>query len=190
MRLNGIQRLLETGLIVSTFTALFTLCALISFEPSDPGWSQTGEYLEVKNITGTVGAWLADILLLTFGWLAFFVPAGVQVLGYLLFKKPHKLFQLDFVTLALRLIGLILFVCSASAISSINFNDIFYVSSGGVIGDVISSAMLPAFNFTGTSILLLCFFFAGITLLTGVSWVEFVDYLGEKVVSFVKYLHY
>jgi len=183
MRLNGIQRLLETGLIVSTFTALFTLCALISFDPSDPAWSQTGEYLEVKNITGTAGAWVADILLVSFGWMAFLVPAAIQLAGYLLFKKPHKLFHLDYVTLALRLIGLVLFVSSASAISSINFDDIYHVSSGGFIGDVVRDAMIPAFKFTGTSIILLCFFFAGLTLMTGVSWVEFVDYIGEKVIQ-------
>ena len=79
-------------------------------------------------------------------------------------------------------IGFALFITSATAISSINFDDIYNFSSGGVVGDVIASAMMPAFNFTGTSILLLCFFFAGLTLLTGVSWVQFVDYLGDLIV--------
>ncbi|OHU87916.1 MULTISPECIES: DNA translocase FtsK [Pseudoalteromonas] len=188
MRLNGVQRLLETGLIISTATAIFILCALISFDPADPAWSQTSEYVQVKNITGSAGAWVADILLVSLGWLAFLVPAGIQVLGYLLFKKPHKILQLDYTTLGLRVIGLTLFVTSASAISSINFDDIFSVSSGGVVGDVVAGAMMPAFNFTGTSILLLCFFFAGLTLLTGVSWVEFVDYLGAKVVQFFRWI--
>ncbi|KZN33199.1 DNA translocase FtsK [Pseudoalteromonas luteoviolacea] len=188
MRLNGVQRLLETGLIVSTAAAIFTLCALISFDPADPAWTQAGEFVKVNNITGAAGAWVADILLLSFGWLAFLVPAAMQLFGYLIFKKPHKLLQLDYTTLGLRLIGATLFIASASAISSINFDDIYTFSSGGVVGDIVAGAMMPAFNFTGTSILLLCFFFAGITLLTGVSWVEAVDYLGEKVVNFIKYL--
>ncbi|WP_105168463.1 DNA translocase FtsK [Pseudoalteromonas sp. T1lg23B] len=188
MRLNGVQRLLETGLIISTAAAIFILCALISFDPADPAWSQTSEYVQVNNITGSAGAWVADILLVSLGWLAFLVPAAIQILGYLVFKKPHKILQLDYTTLGLRVIGLTLFVTSASAISSINFDDIFSVSSGGVVGDVVAGAMMPAFNFTGTSILLLCFFFAGLTLLTGVSWVEFVDYLGEKVVQLFRWL--
>ncbi|NOU49406.1 DUF87 domain-containing protein [Pseudoalteromonas sp. JBTF-M23] len=188
MRLNGVQRLLETGLIISTAAAIFILCALISFDPADPAWSQTSEYVQVNNITGSAGAWVADILLVSLGWLAFLVPAAIQILGYLLFKKPHKILQLDYTTLGLRVIGLTLFITSASAISSINFDDIFSVSSGGVVGDVVAGAMMPAFNFTGTSILLLCFFFAGLTLLTGVSWVEFVDYLGAKVVQLFKWL--
>ncbi|ASM50155.1 DNA segregation ATPase FtsK/SpoIIIE, S-DNA-T family [Pseudoalteromonas espejiana DSM 9414] len=188
MRLNGVQRLLETGLIISTFAAIFILCALISFDPADPAWSQTGEFRNVKNITGTAGAWIADILLLTFGWLAYLVPAAIQLFGYLLFKQPHRILQLDYTTLALRVIGFALFITSATAISSINFDDIYNFSSGGVVGDVIASAMMPAFNFTGTSILLLCFFFAGLTLLTGVSWVEFVDYLGDLVVRAYRYI--
>ncbi|MEO2265970.1 DNA translocase FtsK 4TM domain-containing protein [Pseudoalteromonas sp. YIC-656] len=183
MRLNGVQRLLETGLIISTAFAIFILCALISFDAADPSWSQTGEFMEVSNITGTAGAWLADILLFSFGWLAFLVPAAIQMFGYFAFKRPHQVLRLDYITLALRLIGLVLFVLSACAISSINFDDIFYFSSGGVVGDVIASAMMPAFNFTGTSILLLCFFFAGLTLLTGISWVQFVDTLGAWVMS-------
>ena len=188
MRLNGVQRLLETGLIISTFAAIFILCALISFDPADPSWSQTGEFRNVSNITGTAGAWIADILLLTFGWLAYLVPAAIQLFGYLLFKQPHRILQLDYVTLSLRVIGFALFITSATAISSINFDDIYNFSSGGVVGDVIASAMMPTFNFTGTSILLLCFFFAGLTLLTGVSWVDFVDYLGDLVVRLYRFI--
>ena len=188
MRLNGVQRLLETGLIISTFAAIFILCALISFDPADPSWSQTGEFRNVKNITGTAGAWVADILLLTFGWLAYLVPAAIQLFGYLLFKQPHRILQLDYTTLALRVIGFALFITSATAISSINFDDIYNFSSGGVVGDVIATAMMPAFNFTGTSILLLCFFFAGLTLLTGVSWVDFVDYLGDLMVRLYRFI--
>jgi S-DNA-T family DNA segregation ATPase FtsK/SpoIIIE len=189
MRLNGVQRLLETGLIVSTFSAIFILCALVSFDPADPSWSQTGEFLHVKNITGSTGAWIADILLFSFGWLAFFIPVAIQALGYIFFKKPHKILQLDYLTLGLRVVGLVFFVTTAAAISSINFDDIFYFSSGGVVGDVIANAMMPAFNFTGTSLFLLCFFFAGLTLLTGVSWVQFVDVLGEYAVKFGALLH-
>ncbi|MBB1294432.1 MULTISPECIES: DNA translocase FtsK [Pseudoalteromonas] len=187
MRLNGVQRLLETGLIISTFAAIFILCALVSFDPADPSWSQTG-YDNVRNITGAAGAWIADILLLTFGWLAYFVPAALQIFGYLLFKQPHRIFQLDYTTLSLRVIGFALFITSATAISSINFDDIYNFSSGGVVGDVIASAMMPAFNFTGTSILLLCFFFAGLTLLTGVSWVQCVDFIGDLIMRGYRFI--
>lgn len=188
MRLNGVQRLLEAGLIITTAVAAFILVALLSFDPADPSWSQTGDYIKVKNLTGTAGAWVADLLYFSFGWLALIIPVIVQGLGYLLFKKTHQVFKLDYLTLSLRVIGLILFIVSSTAISSINFDDFYQFSSGGVIGDVFANAMLPAFNFTGTSIILLCFFFSSLTLLTGVSWVDFVDLLGKQTVSFAKWL--
>lgn len=179
MRLNGVQRLLEAGLILTTAFAAFVLVALLTFDPIDPSWSQTGDYIKVKNMTGTAGAWTADLLYFSFGWLALLVPVIIQVIGYLLFKKTHQVFKLDYLTLSLRVVGLVLFVVSSTAISSINFDDFYEFSSGGVIGDVFANAMLPTFNFTGTSIILLCFFFSSLTLLTGVSWVQFVDQVGR-----------
>ncbi|WP_372769564.1 DNA translocase FtsK [Pseudoalteromonas sp.] len=179
MRLNGVQRLLEAGLILTTALAAFVLVALLTFDPVDPSWSQTGDYIKVKNLTGTAGAWTADLLYFSFGWLALIAPVIIQGIGYLLFKKTHQVFKLDYLTLSLRVVGLVLFVISSTAISSINFDDFYEFSSGGVIGDVFANAMLPTFNFTGTSIILLCFFFSSLTLLTGVSWVQFVDQIGR-----------
>ncbi|AIY65518.1 DNA translocase FtsK [Pseudoalteromonas piratica] len=188
MRLNGVQRLLEAGLILTTALAAFVLVALLTFDPVDPSWSQTGDYIKVKNLTGTAGAWTADLLYFSFGWLALLVPVIIQGLGYLLFKKTHQVFKLDYLTLSLRVVGLVLFVISSTAISSINFDDFYEFSSGGVIGDVFANAMLPAFNFTGTSIILLCFFFSSLTLLTGVSWVQFVDQIGQLAMNAVVYI--
>lgn len=203
MRLNGVQRLLETGLIVSTFSAIFILCALVSLIHQNPSWSQTGEFPRVKNVTGSTGAWIADALLSWLGWLAFVIPVAIQAFGYILFKKPHKILHLDYFTLGLRVVGLVLFITTAAAISSINFDNLFYSSSsgiysssggahflsGGLVGDVIANAMLPAFSFTGTSLFLLCFFFTGLTLLTGISWIQFVDVLGEYAVKLASFLH-
>lgn len=110
MRLNGVQRLLETGLIISTALAAFILCALISFDPADPSWSQTGEFIKVKNITGTAGAWFADIFII-YLWLArfFLCLRRFNYLAICFLKKPHKLLQLDYMTLGLRLLGMVFF---------------------------------------------------------------------------------
>ncbi|MDB2331557.1 DNA translocase FtsK 4TM domain-containing protein, partial [Alteromonas sp.] len=57
-------------------------------------------------------------------------------------------------------------------------NDIYNFSAGGFLGDVISSALVPYFNIPGTILLLLCFFCTGFTLLTGVSWLSIIDWVG------------
>lgn len=186
--LNGVQRLLEVGLILFTCFALFLLLALLTFDPADPSWSQTGYQHSVHNYAGPVGAWLADLLLFSFGWIAYLLPFLVAFAGYLLFKRFHHVMSLDYLILGLRLIGLVLTLLSATAISSMNFNDIYYFSSGGVIGDVVSAALLPAFNFIGTVLLLLCGFATGLTLMTGISWLTVADALGAACYSGVRFL--
>ncbi|WP_333609248.1 DNA translocase FtsK [Arsukibacterium sp.] len=176
--LNGIQRLLEAGLILFSALALFILLALLSFDAADASWSQTGYQTEVRNYAGPIGAWLADILLFSFGWLAYVMPLLLALSGYLLFKRFHDLLSLDYLILGLRLLGLLLTLFCATAISSMNFNDIYYFSSGGALGDMVSSKLEPYFNFIGTSLILLCGLAAGLTLMTGISWLTVADAIG------------
>jgi DNA segregation ATPase FtsK/SpoIIIE, S-DNA-T family len=176
--LNGVQRLLEVGLILFSGFGIFLLLALLSFDPADPSWSQTGYQTSIHNYAGPIGAWLADLLLFSFGWIAYLIPLLVALCGYLLFKRFHDLLQLDYLILGLRIVGLVLTLLTATAISSMNFNDIYFFSSGGVIGDVVSGALLPYFNFIGTILLLLCGFATGLTLMTGISWLTVADALG------------
>lgn len=180
--LNGMQRLSEVGLILSFGFAAFMLLALMSFDPADPSWSQAGYQTVVHNYAGPKGAWIADILLFTFGWIAYLVPPLVAFAGYLLTRRAKALMEMDYLILGLRLIGLVLTILCASAISSINFNDIFYFSSGGVVGDVVASMLMPNFNFIGTILLLLCGLSTGLTLATGISWVTVADELGALTV--------
>ncbi|MGI5310265.1 DNA translocase FtsK 4TM domain-containing protein [Rheinheimera sp. WS51] len=186
--LNGVQRLLEVGLILFSGMALFILLALLSFDPADPSWSQTGYQNTVNNYTGPFGAWLADLLLLYFGWIAYLVPFMVAGAGFLLFKRFHNLLQLDYLILGLRLIGIVLTVVTATAISSLNFNDIFYFSSGGVVGDVVSHLLMPHLNFIGTSVVLLCGFATGLTFMTGISWLTVADAIGALCFAAIKLL--
>ncbi len=176
--LSGIQRLLEGGLIFCCMVATFILLALSSFHSSDPGWSQSHFDGEIKNLTGAVGAWLADVLFYFFGYTAYIIPVIIALTGWLLFKRIHKLLEIDYFSVGLRLIGFLLIMFSLAALASMNANDIYEFSAGGVSGDVIGSAMLPYFNQLGTTLLLLCFVGAGFTLLTGVSWLTIIDAIG------------
>ncbi|KLO02744.1 cell division protein FtsK [Morganella morganii] len=61
-KISSGRRLLEAVLIVIGLCAVFLLVALLSFNPSDPSWSQTNWHEPVKNLAGSIGAWFADIL--------------------------------------------------------------------------------------------------------------------------------
>ncbi|PTA50330.1 cell division protein FtsK [Shewanella morhuae] len=176
--LTGLQRLLEGGLIICCVLATYILLALTSFSPSDPGWSQSHFQGDIKNWTGAVGAWIADILLYFFGVTAYIMPLIVASTGWLMFKRAHHLLEVDYFSVALRLIGFLLIILGFSALASMNANNIYEFSAGGVAGDVIGQSMLPYFNKLGTTLLLLCFLGSGFTLLTGISWLTVVEKIG------------
>ncbi|MCP3427433.1 DNA translocase FtsK [Opacimonas viscosa] len=180
--LSGTQRIYETFMIVFTIIALFLFLALMSFHQADPGWSQTGLQPSIQNWMGPVGAKLADLCFFTFGFLAYTLPFGFAFLGWFAFQQVKNILQLDFLNIGLRVIGLLFVVIGLSGLASINFDDMYYFSAGGLFGDVISQALLPYFNLTGTTLLLLAFFLTGFTLLSGISWITVVDSLGACVI--------
>ena len=186
--LNGIQRLVEVGLIIFIGLSAFMLLALLSFDPADPSWSQTGYHTDIQNFAGPVGARTADVLFAVFGWLSYLFPPFFGFCGYLLFKRFKDLISIDYLILGLRLLGLLVTVITACAISSINFDDFFIYSSGGVVGDVIVGILLPNLNFVGSSLLLLCGFCVGLTMLTGISWLTVADELGRFVMDCYHFL--
>lgn len=175
--MTGAQRLLEVGLLLSSAVALLLLIALFTFDPHDPGWSQSTGHATIHNAAGSVGAWLADLLLFVWGWIAFTIPFLVAFIGWLCFRRAHAIEQVDFFTLALRVTGFVMMMLACSALASMNFDDVYYFSSGGVVGDLVSQALIPILNLPGTVLLLLATTLAGFTLSTGISLI----WVSEKV---------
>ncbi|NQZ28450.1 MAG: DNA translocase FtsK 4TM domain-containing protein [Colwellia sp.] len=181
-QLTGVQRLLEAGLLFFTVFAMFMMLALFSFDPADPGWAQTGYQTEVRNLGGSVGAYLSDLFLNLFGLIAYSLPFVIAIVGWLLFQRFHVLLTLDYLTLGLKLIGFFMFYLGVTSLASMNFDDIFYFSAGGILGDVLSETLLPYFSFVGSTLLFLLFTCAGFVLLTGFSWLKFIDCVGQYAI--------
>jgi len=178
-RLTAVQRVLEVGMIVTTAFALFLFIALMTFDSADPGWSQTGFTDQINNSAGPAGAWLADIMLWVFGFIAYLFPYAIALVGWFVFQKSKDILEFDYGTIALRVIGSLLCMLGAAGLASINFDDLATVSSGGMVGEAISHALIPFFSIVGTNLLLLCFLATGFTLVTGISWLTIIDGLGE-----------
>ncbi len=187
-QLSGVQRLLETGLLFFSVFAMFIMLALFSFDPADPGWAQTGYQTPIRNLGGAVGAYLSDLLLNLFGFIAYSLPFIIAIIGWLLFQKFHQLMQLDYLTLALKLIGFIMFYLGITSLASMNFDDLFYFSAGGILGDVLSETLLPYFSFVGTTLVSVMFTCAGFVLLTGFSWLNFIDNVGKYTIATVLFI--
>ncbi|ASP50086.1 cell division protein FtsK [Cognaticolwellia beringensis] len=166
---------------------MFIMLALFSFDPADPGWSQTGYQSPVRNLGGAVGAYLSDLLLNLFGLIAYSLPFVIAITGWLLFQKYHQLIRLDYLTLGLKFIGFILFYIGITSIASMNFDDVFYFSAGGILGDVLSNSLLPYFSFVGSTLLFVTFCGSGFVLLTGISLLNAIDRVGEYAIHAIEY---
>ncbi len=187
-KLNGVQRLLEAGLLFFSVFAMYIMLALFSFDPADPGWSQTGYQTPVRNLGGSVGAYFSDLLLNLFGCVAYSLPFLIAITGWLLFQKYHKLMQLDYLTLGLKFIGFIMLFIGVTSLASMNFDDVFYFSAGGILGDWLSHNFLPYFSFIGSTLLFLMFTCSGLVLLTGWSWLKFIDLIGAYTITGAQFL--
>ncbi|NKF50591.1 DUF87 domain-containing protein [Shewanella sp. WXL01] len=184
--LSGLQRLLEGGLIICCMLATYVLLALSSFNPNDPGWSQSHFQGEIHNWTGAVGAWVADVLFYFFGFIAYLIPVIIASTGWFIFNRAHKLLEIDYFSVGLRIIGFLLMILALAALASMNGENIYVFSAGGVAGDVIGQAMQPYFNTLGTTLLLLCFIGAGFTLATGISWLTIIELTGFATIWLAK----
>lgn len=182
-KLSSGRRLLEAVLIVVAIFAIYLMAALVSFNPSDPSWSQTAWHEPIHNLGGGVGAWMADTLFFTFGVLAYAIPPIMLLLCWAAYRQRGNGEYIDYFALSLRLIGTLALVLTSCGLAALNVDDLYYFASGGVIGSLLSNAMLPWFNGIGATLGLLCVWAAGLTLFTGWSWLVIAERIGGVVLG-------
>lgn len=187
-RLNGVERLKECGLILAVLASVLLAVSLFTFNPADPSWSQTAWGSNIHNAGGLLGSWVADTLFFVFGSLAYPIPFLLTLGAWITLRKRSADEPIDFMLWGTRLLGLIVLMLTSCALADINFDDLWYFSSGGVIGDVITSLSLPTLNVLGTTLAMLFLWGAGFTLLTGISWLRIVERLGEKCIEGFQWL--
>lgn len=181
--LSSRRRLLEASLIIVALSAIYLMVALLSFNPSDPSWSQTAWHEPIHNIGGRVGAWLADTLFFIFGVMAYAIPPVILGLCWIAFRQRNAHEYFDYFAVALRLIGVLALVVTTCGLAAMNADDIWYFASGGVIGSLLSTAMSPWFSGAGGTLTLLFVWAAGLTLYTGWSWLTIAEKIGYVVMS-------
>ena len=182
-KLSSGRRLLEAMLILCSLFAIWLMAALLSFNPSDPSWSQTAWHEPIHNLGGVPGAWLADTLFFIFGVMAYTIP--VIIIGGCWFAWRHQENDeyIDYFAVSLRLIGALALILTSCGLAAINADDIWYFASGGVIGSLLSTTLQPLLHSSGGTIALLCIWAAGLTLFTGWSWVSIAEKLGGGILS-------
>ncbi|KAA0321730.1 DNA translocase FtsK [Salmonella enterica subsp. enterica serovar Typhimurium] len=186
-KLSSGRRLLEALLILIALFAVWLMAALLSFNPSDPSWSQTAWHEPIHNLGGAPGAWLADTLFFIFGVMAYTIP--VIIVGGCWFAWRHQSTDdyIDYFAVSLRLIGVLALILTSCGLAAINADDIWYFASGGVISSLLSTTLQPLLHSSGGTIMLLCIWAAGLTLFTGWSWVSIAEKLGGWLLNILTF---
>jgi len=176
------QRIREAGMLLSLALGGYMLVSLLSYDAGDPAWSHSGVNDQVMNFGGSAGAWLSDLLLYLFGYMAYLLPIMLFYNAVLLVKtqliSPEDRYQM----LAVRWSGFTLTLISGCALSSLHFGlggGVVPLDAGGILGQITGVNFSNSLGFLGATVLHLALFLAGVTLFTGLSWLAVVDHTGR-----------
>jgi|CXWL01.1.fsa_nt_gi S-DNA-T family DNA segregation ATPase FtsK/SpoIIIE len=187
-----VARLLrESAWLILVGAALYLILIFFSYDRGDAGWSHSGDVNQLQNAGGHVGAWLADLLLYLFGvsawwWVVFFLSAVTWS-----YHRIDVAGIFDRHSLLLSAAGFLLLLSASSGLESLRFYTInisLPLMPGGMLGSTISHYLSQILGFTGATLTLLILIAVGFSQFTGLSWVRFVEKIGESVEIFLLFI--
>ena len=178
-----VRLLREAWWLAAVGLGLYLGMILVTYTPTDPGWSRTGTGDAIANAGGEFGAWLSDLLLYLFGisawaWVGlalFLIWWGYRRIGEQKTESEHHH------GLAITLTGFLVFLLSSSALEAMRFHSLkatLPLSAGGALGEALSGLIQRVFGFDGGTVILLLAWGAGLSLFTGLSWLSFSEQIG------------
>lgn len=178
------KRLKEGGFLLLLAIAAYLLMALLSYSPDDPSWVYESSKRHADNAGGLVGAWIASVLFMLFGQVAFVFPLMIAWGGWLMFRERDEAHHSIHLRVA-RWIGFLLVLLTATSIAALHFGAVEGLPEGpgGILGKAIANAGKAVLNADGASLLLLALLLVGFTLFTGISWLALMDWIGGFVLN-------
>ncbi|ACO78994.1 Cell division protein FtsK [Azotobacter vinelandii CA] len=179
------SRLKEGALIALSALSLYLWMALLTYDPSDPGWTHSSSVAQVQNAAGRTGAWFADILFMALGYFAYLFPLLLVIKTAQAFRARHEPWPWSGWLLSWRLIGLAILVPAGAALAYIHFHSApgLPASAGGALGEVLGKLALDALNVQGSTLIFLALFLFGLTVFADLSWFKVMDLTGKIVLD-------
>ena len=182
----------EGALLVISAMAIYLLVSIASYHPGDPGWSNAGGVDRVANRGGVAGAWLADVLLYLFGFMAYLFPVMIGYAGWLAYRGMKAASgEFDASHFVTRAAGCVVTICAGCGLATLYYHGpaAFPVDAGGIIGSFVGSGLAGVVNPLGGTLFLLALFLTGVTLFTGMSWLQVMDETGRFTIALAARLH-
>ncbi|HFC29596.1 MAG TPA: hypothetical protein ENJ44_00990, partial [Oceanospirillales bacterium] len=169
--------------------AVYVLISLLSYSAEDSGPFSASDSEVYKNYGGSSGAFIADILLNTIGYLAYLIPIGLVFVGWRIYKNAEIDEEISWLDTGIKAGGFISTLLSGCALAFkyINTHGAIF-SGGGMVGEIVGKMLFTALGNIGATLILSAIFLAGITLFTGMSWIQFADLVGKWTFDFIEWL--
>jgi S-DNA-T family DNA segregation ATPase FtsK/SpoIIIE len=178
-------RALEIFCLLLILFGLFTFISLISYDAHDPSWaSAAAPDQKTRNYAGRAGASLAEAFLQFFGLAAFLLPVLAAYLGIkpLLPRSENRLL--------LKIGGSLFLLILLSSLFSQLFSAFSWrgadIQAGGLLGELLSSLLVPYFSRAGTFIFILALLLLFVLFSTEFSLGRLVTFLARFLSFAVK----
>jgi len=160
--------------------ALILWYALFTYDPADPGFSQTTTDAVVRNGVGRFGALVADLLFNFFGRPAYLFTLMVFYLGWMLYREQKTQIELTKLDFGLRFGGFLATLLTSCGLATLHFSPVaFNETAGGIVGQIVGHQLADMMKLLGASTLLFCLWIASISLFLGISWITVMDRVGH-----------
>ena len=179
----------EIVVLFSAFLAIYALLSLLTYTPTDPGWSHSGGSREIENVGGSFGANFSDMLLHGFGYVSFLVPIMILVLGVRFYRNRHSAIEPSYISRVLVAVGFLITVMGGCGLENLHFNHWAAdkpFDAGGFLGDWLNSTLVSLFGQIGSTMLMVTLFLTGVTIFSGLSWFSLMDTIGEKIFTTIE----
>ncbi len=175
----------DLGLIAIAPALLYLVASLFTYSASDPGWSHTGSVVApIHNMGGRVGAWVADVLLQLFGYMAFVLPIVLgAVAWFAMFGLKRENTSEHDLDPALRLVGLVGFLIAGTGFLHVRLFTGDVAHAGGILGRLVGNSLSAGFGALGANLFVLVLLLASITLATGLSWFAVMEKIGRAILA-------
>lgn len=186
-----VKLLRESAFFVLLASGLFLLGSLFSYNVEDPGWTHNGSGQAVHNITGVVGAWIADLMLSILGIMAFTFPFMLFSSAWKFLSEANSDLADSIFHQSIRWVSFIIFLIAGAGLLDMHYFQNWLTlpgSPGGIIGLEIGDYLIHLFAFQGATLILFSAFFIGITLSTGLSWLYLMDKMGYLSLRLIRSL--
>lgn len=166
---------------------MYLALILFSYHRHDPSWSHSAsDSAQIYNLGGSLGAWLADILLYLLGFSAWWIVVFAFYAIWLVYLRLEVVAAGERPIIWLNVIGFVMLLVASAMLEAGHLIPLpvqLPLAAGGMLGSVLDGGLRAMLGYTGSTMLLLLLMAVGFSLFTGWSWILIVEKFGGVILD-------